>query len=203
MRRILLTLLPALVLGAAACETPMGPGTDGPMVFEARVAQQGWPPAGKVPAFTANLSPEQTLTIAAAIRDSGDHPREILGLSIPGFHGPARYRLTGAPNEPWGLFQRRAGSATTTYVTRGTGTSAVTISAIDTLAHVAAGTFQFTGYRPGTDESLTIGRGTFRVHYTVGTPGTAPVESGPLLSNTRGAGWSATPTLFRFVTSQP
>ena len=166
MCRLLWMLLPILALGAAACETPLGPGTEGPLVFGARVAGESWPRAGTFQTFTATLTPQQTFTLAAAIRDSADHSLELLGLSIPGFHGPGRYLLSGAPNQPWGLFQVRRGSSRTTYISRGTGGSVVTISAIDTVALLVAGTFSFTGYRPSSDSALSIADGTFRVRYS-------------------------------------
>lgn len=186
MRRLTLTLLPALLLGAAACETPLGPGTDGPLVFQARVGDHPWPQAGTAPTFTATLTSDQTFTIAAALRDSAMRPVELLGVSIPGFHGIGRYTLSGAPNAPWGLYQRRGSVGTTTYVTRAASGSTVSISAIDTVAHLAAGTFAFTGYRPGSDQSLPIADGTFRVRYTLTAPAPTAVEDGRQLSEARG-----------------
>jgi hypothetical protein len=144
-----------------ACSSLAGPDASGPEFFKASIDGSAWPPTDSIVQGAILHPPGGRFYIQAAdVRDTSRSDR----LAIAGdFHGLGHYQLAGIYSSAAAVYARPDGSFfETTEQHRGR----LTITGLDTVNQVVAGTFSFVAKRVADTLTVRVANGAFRVQYS-------------------------------------
>jgi hypothetical protein len=155
---------------ALACSETVGPGTDGPLTFAARVDGSAWTLDGaNTEAF---LTPEGDFLLRAIRRDTLFRAVDGIAVIITSVGGPGRYSLTSDFDGDYGLYAiyDPVNATSTSFISTPPNVGQLEIIAIDTAARRVAGRFNFEAQQLEGGRRVKIESGVFRVSYETAFP---------------------------------
>ncbi len=157
------TLVMVVVLG---CSDSSGP-EDAPLLIAARFQGTSWAVTDSADLFV-DLDSDNRMIISGIRRDSRDRPLDAIYMVIRNFQGPGTYTFgTGSTDNSASLsmwfYEPLVGSGF--FLAAPPDAGALTLTSIDTVAHLVYGVFSFNGLSQG-GQRVAVTGGRFRVDYS-------------------------------------
>lgn len=156
-----------LVAALAACSDPAGPGTDGPLMWSARLDGVPWTP--QVGIVVAHVTSSGYLFVAAFRQDSVGGTQDAMGIQVANYAGPGHYALdTVAFDGNYGVYlPAPVGPG---FLTSTAHPGEIWITEQDTASRRVAGVFHFRADAEVGSTSVDITSGLFRAVYDTVRP---------------------------------
>lgn len=149
-----------------ACSDPTGLGTEGPLLWTARLNGVPWTVGNG--SVTAHVTSSGYLLVAAFRRDSLGNSLDLMGVKLVDYVGPGRYQLTPDASRNFGGYAPAVVGPT--WISTSSPPGEIWITEVDTAAHRIAGLFDFRAQAEGGSAYVSITDGRFRAAYDTVSP---------------------------------